>query len=100
MHVELRDEAIDDLVEGAWFYGRLSPGLDIYFLQCLLRDLRQLKTTFGVHQVYRGFHRKLSGLFPFAIYYLVSDDIVDVVAILDCRSDPDSTDERLGQSKR
>jgi len=71
MHVELRDEARDDLVDGAIFYG----------------------------EQYRDFHRSLPERFPYAIYCLVSDELVDVVAILDCRSDPAAIDSRLGRTK-
>lgn len=99
MRVELRDDARDDLVEAAWFYRRQSVGLDEYFLQCLGEDLRKLQTTFGVHERRHGFHRKLSDRFPFAIYYQLEDGFVDFVAILDCRSHPDSTDARLGRIK-
>ena len=100
MRVELRDEAREDLVIGALFYSRQSPGLDDRFLECLRTDLQAIESTAGIHEQYRGFHRKLSQRFPFAIYYLVSEDIVDVVAILDCRQDPLSTDARLGRTKR
>ena len=89
MRVELRDEARADLVEGAWFYRRQAPGLDARFIESLRHDLRKLETTAGIHERYRGFYRKLSQRFPFAIYYLVMDDIVDVVAILDCPIEPD-----------
>lgn len=99
MRVELRDEARDDLANGAWFYGRQSPGLDDYFLESLHDDLRSLQAVFGVHERYRGFYRKLSKRFPFAIYYLVTDETIDVVAILDCRSDLKSTDTRLGRTR-
>ena len=100
MRVELRDEAISDMVDGAWFYASQSPGLDEHFIRCIREDLRSLETTSGVHERYRGFHRKLSTRFPFAIYYLVTDEFVDVVAILDCRSDPQLVDTRLGRTKR
>ena len=43
-------------------------------------------------------HRKLSARFPFAIYYRVADPVIDVVAILDCRRDPDTIARRLGDS--
>lgn len=43
MRVELRDEARDDLVAGAEFYGRQSPGLEHYYLECLREDLRHLE---------------------------------------------------------
>lgn len=97
MNVELRDEARDDLVTGAAFYGEQSVGLDEYFLKCLREDVKKLETTGGVHEQYRGFYRKLSDRFPYAIYYLISEDIIDVVAILDCRRDPVALSNRLGR---
>ena len=100
MRVELRDEAREDLVRGTLFYGQHSPGSDDYFIDCLKADLKKLESHYGIHEVYRGFHRSLSERFPFAIYYLVSEDHVDVVAILDCREDPVETEARLGQTER
>ena len=47
MNVELRDEARDDLVEGAVFYGEQSDGLDGYFLKCLREDIEKLESTPG-----------------------------------------------------
>ncbi len=100
MHVELRDEAREDLAKGAWFYDCQSPGLGDYFIDCLRDDLRTLSAMFGIHEIAFGFHRKLSAKFPFALYYLVHDDTIDVVAILDCREDPNKTVERLGRTAR
>lgn len=70
MHVELRAEARRDLVNGAEFYNRVSPGLDEHFLESLRLELTNLESTGGIHELYRGFHRTLSNRFPFAIYYL------------------------------
>ena len=56
MHVEIRDEARDDLVDGAIFYGELSVDLDQYFLKCLRKDIEKLQSTGGIHEQYRGFH--------------------------------------------
>ena len=44
MHVELRDEARDDLVGGAIFYGEQSSDLDQYFLKCLRQDIEKLQS--------------------------------------------------------
>lgn len=99
MNVELRDEARDDLVDGAVFYGKQSNGLDEYFLKCLREDVEKLKSTGGIHEKYDGFHRSLSERFPYAIYYLISEELVDVVAILDCRRDPETINARLGRTK-
>ena len=98
MRVELRTEARIDLVNGAEFYNNISHRLGERFLDCVREDLALLKSTAGIHELYRGFHRTLVKRFPFAIYYLVKSDVVDVVAVLDCRVAPESTDERLGRT--
>jgi plasmid stabilization system protein ParE len=100
MNVELRDEARDDLVEAAVFYGQQSDGLDEYFLGCLREDIAKLESTGGIHEQYHGFHRSLSERFPYAIYYLVNAAIIDVVGVLDCRRDPAAIASRLGRTKR
>ncbi len=40
-------------------------------------------------------HRAMAKRFPFSIYYDLKDDLVTVVAVLDCRQNPDSIVERL-----
>jgi plasmid stabilization system protein ParE len=89
MHVELRVEARQDLVEGALFYEQQREGLGDYFTDCLFDDLARLEREAGIHATVFGLHRKLSKRFPFAIYYRVEGSVIDVVAILDCRRDPE-----------
>jgi plasmid stabilization system protein ParE len=89
MHVELRLEARQDLVEGALFYEEQREGLGDYFTDCLFGDLARLEREAGIHATVFGLHRKLSKRFPFAIYYRVEGSVIDVVAILDCRRDPE-----------
>jgi len=95
MRVELRIEARDDLTDAAAFYDRQRDGLGGYFIDSLFSDLKRLESESGIHEIARGLHRKLSKRFPFAIYYRVADPVIDVVAILDCRRDPDAIESRL-----
>ena len=98
MRVELRVEARNDLVEAAAFYDAQRDGLGDYFIGCLFSDLESLELQGGIHEIVHGLHRKLSARFPFAIYYRVTDTVLDVIAILDCRRDPDATAQRLGRT--
>jgi plasmid stabilization system protein ParE len=66
----------------------------------LFEDLERLEREAGIHATEFGVHRKLSRRFPFAIYYRVEDSVIDVVAILDCRRDPDTIATRLQRTKR
>ena len=88
MRVLVLDEATADLAEGFRFYERQGEGLGEYFLDSLWSDILSLRIHGGVHAVHRGYHRLLAKRFPFAIYYLVENNMVRVRAILDCRRDP------------
>lgn len=95
MRAELRVEARNDIVEGALFYEEQREGLGEYFTDCIFDDLVRLEGEAGIHEIVFSLHRKLSKKFPFAIYYKVEESVIDVVAILDCRGDPDAIAERL-----
>jgi len=75
-----------------------TSGLGDYFTDCLFEDLERLEREAGIHATVYGLHRKLSKKFPFAIYYRMEGSLVDIVAILDCRRDPDSIEARLGRT--
>ena len=100
MRVELRIEARRDLLDGAWFYEQQREGLGTYFADRLFEDLERLEGEAGIHEVAFGLHRKLSRRFPFAIYYKIASSVIDVVAVLDCRRDPESIAKRLAQQFR
>jgi plasmid stabilization system protein ParE len=95
MHVELRVEARDDLANAAAFYDGQRDELGEYFIDSLFADLERLESEAGIHEIVYGLHRKLSERFPYAIYYRVADPVIDVVAVLDCRRDPDAIKRRL-----
>ncbi len=88
MKIRLLPEAERDLEIGADFYESQRPGLGSYFNDCLTADIESLRIYAGIHQTYRGFNRSLSKRFPFSIYYTLSDDCVDIYAVLDARQDP------------
>ena len=98
MHVELRVEVRDDLANAAAFYDGQRDGLGEFFIDSLFADLERLESEAGIHEIVYGLHRKLSERFPFAIYYRVADPVIDVVAVLDCRRDPDAIKRRLEQT--
>ena len=98
MHVELRVEARDDLANAAAFYDSQRDGLGEYFIDSLFADLERLESEAGIHEIVYGLHRKLSERFPFAIYYRVADPVIDVVAVLDCRRDPDAVKRRVDRT--
>jgi plasmid stabilization system protein ParE len=83
-------EAAADIEAARNFYERQDVGLGGYFIRSILQDLRRLEVLHGTHPVHHGLPRMLSGRFPFGIYYRDHPDVVEVLAVLDLRRDPDS----------
>jgi len=90
MRLRLLPEAERDLEIAADFYESQQSGLGSYFNDCLTADIESLRFYAGIHETYRGFQRSLSKRFPFSIYYILSDDCVDIYAVLDARQDPET----------
>jgi plasmid stabilization system protein ParE len=45
----------------------------------------------GVHPQFFGYYRSLSKRFPYAIYYKMNGDVIEVWRVLDCRQKPNKT---------
>jgi len=63
-------------------------GLGQYFLNTLFSDIDSLALYGGIHSMHWGYHRLLSKRFPYAVYYRVTDDAIEVWRVLDCRQHP------------
>ncbi len=97
MKLRILTLALNDLDVGRRFYERQQPGLGDYFLDSLFSDVDSLLLFAGIHQQFHGYHRTLSKRFPYAIYYKVIGDEVQVWRVLDCRRHPASTARALDQ---
>jgi plasmid stabilization system protein ParE len=96
--IRISDEALDDLSDGYRFYEAQDQGLGDYFTSCLRADIESLRLYAGIHRVvYQDYHRLLSRVFPFGIFYTVEQDAVMIWAILDMRRDPAWIKARLSQ---
>jgi plasmid stabilization system protein ParE len=88
MTLRILSLAINDLIAGRSFYERQGAGLGEYFQDSLLSDIESLLLYPGVHRKVLEYHRLLSKRFPFAIYYKVTGDAVEIWRVLDCRRNP------------
>lgn len=96
MQIRLTGAAEQDLLDGFLFYELQRQTLGSYFLDSVYADIDSLILYAGIHAKPIGrFHRTLAKRFPFAIYYELTDQIVTVVAVLDCRQDPGAINARL-----
>jgi plasmid stabilization system protein ParE len=98
IQIRITADALDDLNGGFRFYEAQEPELGDYFLSQLRADIDGLKVTAGIHrQPYRNLHRLLSRRFPYAIYYEFEADTALVIAVVDCRRDPNWIKDHLGK---
>ena len=96
MQIRITGAAEQDLQDGFVFYEMQQQTLGSYFLDSVYADIDSLILYAGVHAKPLGrFHRALAKRFPFAIYYEVAEQIVTVVAVLDCRQNPGTVKARL-----
>jgi plasmid stabilization system protein ParE len=97
MKIVVLPSARDDLGDGSSFYERQGEGLGDYFLESLFSDIESLRIFAGIHLKVHGYYRLLSKRFPYAIYYHSSNETIRIVAVLDCRQDPDAIRRRLSR---
>jgi plasmid stabilization system protein ParE len=98
MNLRILDLAEADLLSGFRFYERQSRGVGSYFLDSLSAEIESLHLYAGVHRKHFGFFRMLSRRFPYAVYYRVARDEVQVWRVLDCRRDPGWVRRQLGNA--
>jgi hypothetical protein len=60
-----------------------------------MSDIESLRLYAGIHEKQFGLFRSISKRFPFAIYYDIKSDVIDIYAVLDSRQDPAAIESRL-----
>ncbi|WP_404425825.1 type II toxin-antitoxin system RelE/ParE family toxin [Nibricoccus sp. IMCC34717] len=92
--------ATRDIAEGANFYDSIQEGVGDYFEDSALAEIESLILYAGIHRMVYDHHRLLMRRFPFAIYYKVIGDEVQIWRVLDCRKDPDWIRREVRKAKR
>jgi len=88
-HVRMRSRAREDIRDARDWYERQSPGLGDEFGRELAKVFARLETEPLIYQaVHREIRRALTRRFPYAVYYLVDKDRVNVFRVLHAARDP------------
>ncbi len=95
MNVVVLDEARLDINGAVAFYDRISDGAGDYFLERIFEDIEALGNTAGIHEIHRGYHRKIASRHPYLIYYRIVPTGAEVVAVLDGRARPSDIESIL-----
>ena len=90
MIVRFRAEAADDVVAARSWYEEQRRGLGDEFASSLDRTIELIsKLPDAFPEIAAGHRRALLHRFPYALYYRVAGDTLDVVACLHTRRSPD-----------
>ncbi len=95
MIIEILSGAKKDFLDGVRFYENQSEGVGRYFYDSLISDIESLHLYAGVHAKQYGFYRMIARRFPYAIYYQLENQLVQIHAVLDCRRNPEWIRKRL-----
>jgi hypothetical protein len=96
IEIQISEDALRDLDDGFLFYETQEAGLGDYFTACLRADIEGLRVSAGIHRiVYRDYHRLLSRVFPYGVFYTMEGDSVIIWAAIDLRRDPEWIRQRL-----
>jgi plasmid stabilization system protein ParE len=95
MRIEILDRAREDFLDGFRFYEKQREGVGHYFVDSLMADIESLRLYAGVHARQWGYYRMIARRFPFAVYYRIEEEVVQVHAVLDCRRNPTWIRQRL-----
>ncbi len=89
MKIVITESASDDIAESYLFYELQFHGLGDYFESSIFADIQSLVVYAGIHEVNFGaYFRMIASHFPYAIYYKVDENVIEIWAILDTRRDP------------
>jgi hypothetical protein len=88
MKIEILNRAHEDFVDGFQFYEKQREGLGRYFIDSLMADIESLNLYAGIHVNQWGYHRMIARRFPFAVYYQIEEEVIQIHAVIDCRRSP------------
>ena len=100
MMVHVLQMAEADLADGYDFYELQAPGVGTYFLDTMASELHSLRLYAGLHRKMHGYYRMISRRFPYAVFYKMVSDGVEVWRVLDCRRDPRWITRQLKSGRR
>ena len=97
MTIRFKPEADAELTEARQWYSHQRQDLDLEFMQCI--DDALMRVVDNPHFfpiVYRNLRRAVVRRFPFALFYEVTPDEIEIIAVFHSRRDPEIWKSRVG----
>lgn len=97
--LQIRQEAETDLEQGRDWYEEKKPGLGDEFLECVEKALERIHDMPELYAPgYRGVRRCKVRRFPYVIYFRLSADRIEVIAIIHASRNPGIWKSRAASS--
>lgn len=96
MIIRFTPEADAELTEAREWYSHQRKDLDLEFMQCIDNVLSKVAANPHVFPVvYRALRRAVVHRFPFAVFYELMSDEIQVIAVFHSRRDPELWKSRV-----
>ncbi len=96
MRIRFHSDADAELAEAREWYARQRSDLDAEFMQCIDEALMRIARDPHLYPiVYRSLRRAVVRRFPFAVFYELTTDETQVVAIFHSRRNPEIWKSRM-----
>lgn len=90
MIIRFSPEADAELTEARQWYSHQRKDLDLEFMQCIDDALtRVVKNPYFFPIVYQNLRRAVVRRFPFALFYEVGPEELEIIAVFHSRRDPE-----------
>jgi plasmid stabilization system protein ParE len=97
MIIRFSSDADAELAEARQWYAHQREDLDLEFMDSVNEALTQVICNPHLYPiVYRNLRRAVVRRFPFAIFFDVSEDEIQVIAVFHSRRDPEEWQSRVG----
>jgi plasmid stabilization system protein ParE len=97
MIIRFTPEADAELAEARYWYAHQQEDLDIEFMKSIDDALLRIVRNPELYPVvYRTLRRAVVRRFPFAVFYEVTADEIQVIAVFHSRRDPERWKSRVG----
>ncbi len=96
MVIRFTPDADAELAEARQWYARQREDLDIEFMECIDDALSRVVRDPDLYPiVYRNLRRAVVRRFPFAVFYEITTDEIQVIAVFHSRRDPEMWKSRV-----
>jgi plasmid stabilization system protein ParE len=91
----IQTEAEADIRDVYYYYEECSNGLGADFLLSLDALFSLIKREPEIFQkIYKNVHRGLIRRFPYGVYYIIDNNIINIIAVMHCKRNPHKWQKR------